>query len=127
MPVDEEDIYQEHVMDHYEDPYHRGHCSFCTHNHEDKNPLCGDRIHLELEIENDRIQQAWFEGEGCCISQASASMLCEQVEGKTVEEAKAFSAQDMLHLFGARLTPNRQKCCLLSWRVLQQAMHSPVR
>jgi nitrogen fixation NifU-like protein len=127
MPsVDEEDIYQEHVMDHYEDPYHRGHCSVCTHAHEDKNPLCGDVVRLELELKDDKISQAWFEGEGCCISQASASMLCEQIEGKTVAEAKQFSAQDMLKLFGARLTPNRQKCCLLSWRVLQQAMHSKV-
>lgn len=125
MQRDEEDIYQEHVMDHYEDPYHRGHCSSCTHAHEDRNPLCGDRIHLELEVSPEgKIAQAWFDGEGCCISQASASMLCEAVEGKSLDEAKAFSAKDMLELFGARLTPNRQKCCLLSWRVLQQAMHA---
>jgi nitrogen fixation NifU-like protein len=123
--VDEEDIYQEHVMDHYEDPYHRGHCARCTHAHEDKNPLCGDVVHLELQVGDGKIEQAWFEGEGCCISQASASMLCEQIEGKTVDQAKDFSAQDMLSLFGARLTPNRQKCCLLPWRVLQQAIHSP--
>lgn len=122
---DEEDIYQEHVMDHYEDPYHRGNCALCTHAHEDKNPLCGDRIQLELQLESDKIAQAWFEGEGCCISQSAASMLCEAIEGKTIDQAKEFSAQDMLKLFGARLTPNRQKCCLLSWRVLQQAMHSP--
>src|SRR5688500_9363668 len=127
MPLDEEDIYQEHVMDHYEDPYHKGPCAVCTHGYEDKNPLCGDRIHLELNIDDDRIREAWFDGEGCCISQASASMLCERIEGKSVEEAKAFSAKDMLELFGARLTPNRQKCCLLSWRVLQQAMHSPAK
>jgi nitrogen fixation NifU-like protein len=124
---DEEDIYQEHVMDHYEDPYHRGHCASCTHAHEDRNPLCGDVVHLELQISpQGKIEQAWFDGEGCCISQSSASMLCEQIEGKTVEEAKQFAAKDMLELFGARLTPNRQKCCLLPWRVLQQAVHSPM-
>jgi nitrogen fixation NifU-like protein len=125
MPVDEEDIYQEHVMDHYEDPYHRGQCSACTHAQEGKNPLCGDRVRLELQLDHDQVKQAWFEGEGCCISQAAASMLCEKIEGKPLEEVKQFSATDMLDLFGARLTPNRQKCCLLSWRVLQQAMHSP--
>lgn len=125
---DEEDIYQEHVMDHYEDPYHRGGCAACTHAHEDRNPLCGDRVQLALQITPEgKIQQAWFDGEGCCISQASASMLCEKIEGSTVEEAKQFAAKDMLELFGARLTPNRQKCCLLSWRVLQQAMHSPTQ
>ncbi len=69
---------------------------------------------------------AWFDGDGCCISQASASMLMEKIEGLTVEELKQFTAQDMLELFGARLTPNRQKCCLLSWRVVQAAVHAPL-
>ncbi|MCO6457951.1 MAG: SUF system NifU family Fe-S cluster assembly protein [Pirellulaceae bacterium] len=123
----EEDIYQEHILDHYEDPYHRGHCDHATHAHEDDNPLCGDVIHVELRISSQgRVDEAWFDGEGCCISQASASMLMERIEGKSVEEVKQFSADDMLKLFGARLTPNRQKCCLLSWRVVQAAMHSPV-
>jgi len=128
MPVrDEEEIYQEHILDHYEDPYHRGSCEHPTHMHEDDNPLCGDVVHVEMRIGSDgRVQEAWFDGEGCCISQASASMLMEQIEGKTVEEVKKFSAQDMLELFGARLTPNRQKCCLLSWRVVQAALHSPI-
>ena len=53
-------------------------------------------------------------------------MLMEKIEGLTVEDLKQFTAQDMLQLFGARLTPNRQKCCLLSWRVVQAAVHSPL-
>lgn len=123
----EEQIYQEHILDHYEDPYHRGHCAHLTHTHEDDNPLCGDVIRVELEIGPDRrVRSAWFNGDGCCISQAAASMLMEKVEGKTIDELKQFHADDMLELFGVRLTPNRQKCCLLSWRVLQSAMHSPV-
>jgi nitrogen fixation protein NifU and related proteins len=128
MPLDnEEDIYQEHILDHYEDPYHRGHCERATHAHEDDNPLCGDVIHVELEIdEHQRIRSAWFDGEGCCISQASASMLMERIEGRTVDQVKQFTPQEMLELFGARLTPNRQKCCLLSWRVVQTAVHSPI-
>lgn len=123
----EEEMYQEHVLDHYEDPYHRGTCGHPTHVHEDKNPLCGDVIRVQLAIDDEgRVREAWFEGKGCVISQASASMLMEQLEGKTVEELKEFSAQQMLDLFGARLTPNRQKCCLLPWRAVQTAMHSPV-
>ncbi len=123
----EQQIYQEHVLDHYEDPYHRGACAGATHTHEDDNPLCGDVITVELKIDDEgRIRSAWFEGDGCCISQASASMLMEQIEGKTVDEVKQFSAEDMLKLFQARLTPNRQKCCLLSWRVVQTAMHAPI-
>lgn len=129
MPFrDEEELYQEHVLDHYESPYHRGHCDNPTHVHEDDNPLCGDVVHVELHVDGDgRIEQAWFDGEGCCISQASASMLMESIEGKTVEEIKRFTAEQMLDLFRARLTPNRQKCCLLSWQVLQAAVYSPMK
>lgn len=126
MMSSEEEIYQEHVLDHYEDPFHRGHCPGCTHRDQGNNPLCGDVVQVELEIHDGKIQDAWFEGTGCCISQASASMLVEKIQGKSLEEVEKFSAKDMLELFGPRLTPNRQKCCLLSWRVLQSAVHAPV-
>lgn len=126
MPT-EQDIYEEHVLDHYEDPYHRGGFEEATHAHSGKNPLCGDKIHVDLRLdENGRVAEAWFEGEGCVISQASASMLIEAIEGKTIEEVKKFSANEMLDLFGPKLTPNRQKCCLLVWKIVQTALHSPI-
>jgi len=122
----EEEIYQEHVLDHYEDPYHRGDLVHATHAHEDDNPLCGDVIHMDLRISPEgKIEEAWFSGDGCCISQSAASMLTEKIEGMTLDELKAFSADDMLGLFQAKLTPPRQKCCLLSWKVAQAAVHSP--
>lgn len=128
MSPSEQDIYEEHVLDHYEDPYHRGALASATHAHEADNPLCGDVIHVDLKLSaQGKVEQAWFAGEGCVISQASASMLMEKIEGKTIAELKQFSANEMLELFGPKLTPNRQKCCLLSWRVLQAALHSPVR
>jgi nitrogen fixation NifU-like protein len=127
MSSDEDELYQEHVLDHYEDPYHRGPCPDPTHVHEDDNPLCGDVVRIELQIdESGKLREVWFEGDGCCVSQASASMLLEAMDGKTIEDVKAFSADQMLRLFGGRLTPNRQKCCLLPWRVLQSAIYSPV-
>ena len=127
MSIGEEDIYQEHILDHYEDPYHRGHCPHPTHAHQEDNPLCGDVVRIEMEIDGEgRIKEIYFDGDGCCISQASASMLVEAVEGKSVEEVKKMTAEDMLRLFGARLTPNRQKCCLLPWRVLETAIFSPI-
>jgi nitrogen fixation NifU-like protein len=127
MPTDEEELYQEHILDHYEDPFHRGHLPTATHAHEDNNPLCGDVVRVELQFDDaGHIQDCFFSGQGCVISQASASMLLEKMQGKSVDEVKQFSAEDMLNLYGARLTPNRQKCCLLSWRVLQSAVHSPV-
>jgi nitrogen fixation NifU-like protein len=125
--ANEEEVYQEHVLDHYEAPYHRGPCPGATHAHADDNPLCGDFVRVELEITPEgKVRQAWFDGDGCCISQASASMLLQELEGRTREEIRSFTANDMLQLFGARLTPNRQKCCLLPWRVLQTALYSPV-
>jgi nitrogen fixation NifU-like protein len=126
MPLDEEELYQDHILDHYEDPFHRGHLPTVTHAHEENNPLCGDVIRVELQMDDGTIKDAYFTGQGCVISQASASMLLENMLGKTVDDVKRFSAEDMLDLYGARLTPNRQKCCLLSWKVLQSAVHSPV-
>ena len=126
MPSEEE-LYQEHILDHYEDPFHRGDLQDATHAHEDKNPLCGDVVRIELKLDAaGKIADAYFTGEGCVISQASASMLLEEMVGKTTEELKEFSAEKMLELYGPRLTPNRQKCCLLSWKVLQSAVHSPL-
>ena len=125
--VNEEQLYQEHILDHYEEPYHRGQCANCTHVHEGANPLCGDVIRIELQIDDKgTLREVFFNGDGCCISQAAASMLAEKFDGKHIDEVRDFTAQDMLDLFGARLTPNRQKCCLLSWRVLQSAVFSPV-
>ncbi|TWT36908.1 NifU-like protein [Posidoniimonas corsicana] len=126
MPSEEE-LYEEHILDHYEDPFHRGELPSRTHSHEDKNPLCGDVVRIDLKLDEEgKIEDCYFSGDGCVISQASASMLLEQIQGKTTDELKQFTAEDMLKLYGPRLTPNRQKCCLLSWRVIQQAVHSPV-
>ena len=127
MPAEEEELYQDQILDHYEDPYHRGRCVHCTHAHQDDNPLCGDVVRMDLQIDDrGALREVFFDGDGCCISQAAASMLVEKFDGRTVEEVKTFTASDMLDLFGVRLTPNRQKCCLLPWRVLQSAIYSPV-
>jgi nitrogen fixation NifU-like protein len=127
MPSNQDELYQERILDHYEQPYHRGHCAGCTHAHEDDNPLCGDVVRVELNIDDaGRIREAWFSGDGCCISQAAASMLMQEVEGQSLADVQKFTGEEMLQLFGARLTPNRQKCCLLSWRVLQSALFSRI-
>lgn len=127
MANNEEELYQEHVLDHYEDPFHRGVCPHATHAHEDDNPLCGDVVRMEAQIDSDGVlRELWFDGDGCCISQASASMLVEHMHGKSVDDVKNFTADQMLGLFQASLTPNRQKCCLLPWRVLQSTIYSPI-
>ena len=127
MPLEEDELYQQRILDHYEEPFHRGRCPQATHAHEDENPLCGDVVRVELAVEPDgTIRDAWFDGDGCCISQASASMLMERMYGRPVDDVKSFTAEDMLALLGAKLTPNRQKCCLLPWRAMQSAVYSPL-
>src|SRR5262249_22651585 len=87
------------------------------------NPLCGDRIRLELMLEPEgRVGQVRFDGQGCAISQAAASLLAERVEGRPVDEARRFSSGDMVRLLGFALSPIRLKCGLLAWRALQQAL-----
>ena len=128
MPGDETELYQERIQEYYEEPYHRGRCSHSPIRTRTTTRLCGDVIRLELQIDDrGTLKEVFFNGDGCCISQAAASMLVEKFDGQRVEDVKQFTAQDMLELFGVRLTPNRQKCCLLSWRVLQAAIYSPVQ
>jgi nitrogen fixation NifU-like protein len=124
MPIEHDD-YEEHVQDHYEDPYHRGTLDTATHMAEGTNPNCGDRIVVTLRLnDSGKINEAWFDGEGCVISQASASMLMEQVEGKMIEDVKAITAEQVLERIGSAMTPERQKCCLLSLDTLQSALNS---
>ena len=116
------------ILDHFEDPYHRGPLDEATHVAESSIPICADRIRIELRISaSEVIEEAGFDGEGCVLCQAAASMLVEQIEGREVAEVRQFSSADMLALVGETdVAPSRQKCCLLSWRVLQTALHSPV-
>ena len=122
-----DDLYRENIIDHFRHPRHKGHLDAPDVHYHDVNPFCGDEITIELKLDGDRIVDVAFDGKGCAISQASASMLIEKFDGKTVDEVRRFSAEEMLELFGAKLTPNRQKCCLLPWRVLQSAVFSPVK
>ena len=120
-----EEIYQEHILEHFECPYHRGRLEHPTITHRDKNPLCGDVVELQLRIDkNEKIVDAWFEGQGCAISQAAASMLCEQIEGKNLEEVRGMQAQNMLDLLGVPLTASRQKCGLLGFKVLKTMVYT---
>ena len=120
-----DDLYDEHILDHYESPYHRGHLEHPTIVHRDENPLCGDTVTLELLVdENRRVKEAWFDGHGCAISQAAASILTQEIEGKTLDELKEFQAPQMLDLLQVRLTASRQKCGLLSFKILKTMVYS---
>jgi nitrogen fixation NifU-like protein len=125
LPPMSDDLYDDYILDHYESPYHKGHLDHPTIAHEDENPLCGDQVRLELLVdENRRVKEARFDGHGCAISQAAASILTKEIEGKTVEELKTFQAPKMLDLLRVRLTASRQKCGLLPFKVLKTMIYT---
>jgi nitrogen fixation NifU-like protein len=119
-----DDLYRENILDHYRHPRNKGRLEHPTHSHEEHNPLCGDVVRIDLHVnEEDVIDQVRFEGEGCAISQASASMLTEMLEGKTLEEAKTLSKEDILEALGIPIGPVRLKCALLSLKVLKAGIY----
>lgn len=117
------DIYRENIMDHYRHPRHQGTIEDADISYEDSNPLCGDRVRIDLKVENDRVVDIKFSGRGCAISQAATSMLTEMVEGHTLEDVKALTAQDMLDELGVPITPARIKCALLGLKVLHSGVY----
>jgi nitrogen fixation protein NifU and related proteins len=115
-----DDFYKENILDHYRNPRNVGKLEHPTHSHEEHNPLCGDVIRMDLHVNEDNvIDQVAFRGKGCAISQASASMLTEMIEGKTLDEAKQIGKEDILDALGIEIGPVRLKCALLSLKVLK--------
>jgi nitrogen fixation NifU-like protein len=115
-----EDLYRENILDHYQNPRNYGTLDHPDITYQDDNPLCGDVIRIDLKLDqDDRISEVAFSGEGCAISQASASMLTEEILGKTLEEVRHLSKDDVLEMLGIQLGPVRIKCALLSLKVLK--------
>ncbi len=115
-----DDLYRENILDHYRHPRHAGTLDRPTHTHEEDNPLCGDVIRIDLHVnEENIIDKVAFKGRGCAISQASASMLMEMIEGKSLDEAKQIGKEEILEALGISIGPTRLKCALLSLKVLK--------
>ncbi len=115
-----DDFYRENILDHYRHPRNAGKLEQPTHSHEEHNPLCGDVIRLDLHVNEDNIiDQVAFTGKGGAISQASASMLTEMIQGKSLEEAKQIGKEQILEALGIEIGPVRLKCALLSLKVLK--------
>jgi nitrogen fixation NifU-like protein len=116
-------LYREEILERYHAAPHRGRLEAPDLHAVLDNPLCGDRILLELELgPGGRIGRVRFDGHGCVISQVGASLLAERLEGRSLDEARCFSAEAALQLLGIRLSPMRVKCGLLAWRALQLAL-----
>jgi nitrogen fixation NifU-like protein len=118
-----DDIYREIILDHYRNPRNKGKLPEADVSIHDSNPLCGDEIDIHLKVDGDKIKDIKFEGRGCAISQASASMLTEMVQGKPLTSVKDLSKDDILENIGlTNLGPARIKCALLSLKVLKLGM-----
>jgi nitrogen fixation NifU-like protein len=119
-----DDLYRELIIDRYKNPQYRGSLNPHDIAFEDDNPLCGDHIKIELRVDSDkRVSEAAFDGHGCAISQASADLLLESIQGKTLDEVKALTKEDVLDLLGLELGPVRLKCALLSLKVLKAGVY----
>ena len=119
-----DDLYRQLIIDRYKNPLYRGSLNPHDIAFEDDNPLCGDHIRVELQVDGGGVvKDAAFEGHGCAISQASADLLMEAVVEKTLDEVKAFSKEDLLGMLGLDLGPVRLKCALLSLKVLKAGVY----
>ena len=118
-----DDLYRDHILDHYKHPRNHGVLEDADVSAEGMNPLCGDELTIDLKISDGRIDQIRFHGRGCSISQAATSMLTEIAVGKTVEEAAALTKDDVTQELGIPLSPVRLKCALLGLGTLRVALH----
>ena len=117
------DMFREHILDHYQHPRCHGTLDDANVTYEDANPLCGDRIRVDVRVLEGRIDKVRFSGHGCSISQAAASMLCEHVEGKSLDEVKRLTREDVLEMLGIELGPVRLKCALLALKTLKAGVY----
>jgi nitrogen fixation NifU-like protein len=134
-----ERLYKEAILEHYKRPHNRGTLAGATHVHEGLNPSCGDELELHLRVVEGVVQEARFEGEGCAISQASASMMTDLIQGEAVADALALAESFKAMIRGAPPTdrlgeaaalqgvsqlPARVKCADLAWITLEHALTS---
>ncbi len=117
-----DDLYRDYILEHYRRPHNFGVLEDATASHEGANPLCGDRITLQLRVKDGTIDGVAFTGRGCAISQASASLLTDEIKGKPVDTAAGITSGDVLELLGIEISPARMKCALLSLDTLQHAL-----
>jgi nitrogen fixation NifU-like protein len=121
-----DDLYRDYILEHYRRPHNFGVIDAPTASFEGSNPLCGDRITLQIGVEDGVVKRVGFTGRGCAISQASASLLTDEIKGKPVADVEAFRADDLLDLLGIDISPARLKCAMLSHETLQKALGEAV-
>jgi nitrogen fixation protein NifU and related proteins len=118
-----EDMYREHILEHYKHPRNFGKLDPADIDHREDNPLCGDDIRIMLRVDDGgKVGDVKFHGRGCAISQASASMLTDRVKGQALDDVKALTRDDIVEMLGIPLSPVRLKCAILSLVVLRDGI-----
>lgn len=118
------DLYRERILDHYKNPRNFGKLEKADSKIKLSNPLCGDEVEVFVKFDKDKVKRITFEGKGCVISLASASILTEELKGKKKEEILSLDKDFMLKLLNIALSPNRLKCALLPLEAIQKAVRS---
>ena len=117
-----DELYRDFILDHYRNPRNAGRLEAPDATFEDNNPLCGDKIRMDIKLRNGVVDDIKFSGRGCAISQASASLLTESVKGKSLAEVAKIGKEDVLENLGIAISAARLKCALLGLKVLKQAL-----
>jgi len=113
-------VYMEMLLEHYKHPHHHHPVEGAQYHHKEGNPSCGDVLEIWVKVdEEDRVVEAGFQGRGCIISQAAASILMDLVQGKPLEEVKKLDKRALLEELGIEIGPMRLKCALLPLKVLK--------
>jgi len=121
MKMDE--LYRELILDHYQHPHNHGEIPDADISAEDANPLCGDKIRIDIKVKDNIVADVKFNGKGCAISQASASMLTDELIGKSLDEIKKIDKDFITQMLGISLGPSRIKCALLPLKVVKSGIY----
>lgn len=114
------DLYQKQILDHYKNPRNFGKIKNSSKSSHGENPSCGDSITMDVLIKNDRIADIKFNGEGCAITMASASMLTEKVKGMKITKIADIDFKEIEKMLGIKITPARERCAMLPLTVLRK-------
>jgi nitrogen fixation NifU-like protein len=115
-------LYRDYILDHYKRPRNFGDLDPRDLEFHDNNPLCGDEMTVHIRVEDDRVADLRFQGQGCAISQAAASIASEELIGMPLHEVGDLSAEWMIDLLGIPISPTRRKCALLNLKVMRGAV-----